>query len=92
MIQRVIFPKNDGGVAVLICHDENGNLLTDRPIEETARKNVPAGVSFRIVDAAEIPSDRSQRNAWVADFSSPDGYGIGAEAWFAEQAEKDASA
>jgi hypothetical protein len=25
---------------------------------------------------------------WAADFRNPDGYGIGAEAWFAEQAAK----
>ena len=33
-------------------------------IEEVAAKDVPAGVSFRIVDESEIPTDRTFRNAW----------------------------
>ena len=55
------------------------------PIEEIARKDVPAGVPFLIVDVSELPTDRTYRDAWTADFSTPDGVGIGAEAWFAEQ-------
>ncbi|GAA2821579.1 hypothetical protein [Aminobacter aminovorans] len=54
------------------------------PIEEIARKDVPAGVPYRIVAATDIPEDRSQRELWTADFSQPDGYGIGAESWIAE--------
>jgi hypothetical protein len=79
MEQRIIFPNGDG-VAVIIPAEKSG-----LPVEEVARKDVPAGVSFRIVSAAVIPADRSQRDLWSADFSSPDGYGIGAAAWFAEQ-------
>jgi hypothetical protein len=81
-MQRIIFPTGNAGVAVII---PIGNL----PISEIARKDVPAGVPYRIVDAADIPSDRSQRALWTADFSEPDGYGIGAEAWFAEQQEQE---
>ena len=33
-------------------------------IEEVAAKDVPAGVSFRIVDDDEVPIDRTFRNAW----------------------------
>jgi len=33
-------------------------------IEEVAAKDVPANVSFRIVDESEIPTDRTFRNAW----------------------------
>jgi hypothetical protein len=52
-----------------------------------ARKDVPAGLPYLIVTDADLPADRSQRDAWTADFSNPHGHGIGAEAWFAEQAE-----
>jgi hypothetical protein len=55
------------------------------PVSEVARKDVPAGLPYLIVDASSIPADRQFRNAWEADFSNPDGYGIGADAWFAEQ-------
>ena len=33
-------------------------------IEEIAAKDVPAGKPFEIVDAADIPEDRTFRNAW----------------------------
>lgn len=78
MDKRIIFPTDDGGVAVLI--PANGWVVA-----EVARKDVPAGIPYRIVDEIDIPEDRSERNLWTADFSNPDGYGIGAEAWLAEQ-------
>ncbi|MGF7008121.1 hypothetical protein [Aminobacter sp. BE110] len=86
MVQRIIYPTLSGGVAVLICHRGDGTPLSPLPLSEVARKDVPAGFPFRIIDEADIPADRSQRELWAADFSTPDGYGIGAEAWFAEQA------
>jgi hypothetical protein len=80
MNQRIIYPT-DNGVSILI---PTGELA----IEEVARKDVPAGVAYKIVDVADIPTDRTFRDAWEADFSNPDGVGIGADAWFAEQAAK----
>jgi hypothetical protein len=77
MADRIIYPDGDG-VAVLI---PAGTLST----EEVARKDVPAGVPYRIVDESDIPADRSARALWTADFGDPDGYGIGPDAWFAEQ-------
>ena len=45
-------------------------------IEAIAAKDVPAGKPYKIVDANEIPADRSQRNAWtVADADLTDGVG-----------------
>ena len=80
MNQRIIYPTDDG-VAILI---PTGEI----EIAEVARKDVPAGVVYKIVDVADIPSDRTFRNAWEADFTNPDGVGIGADAWFAEQEAK----
>ncbi|WFP74493.1 hypothetical protein [Mesorhizobium sp. WSM4906] len=85
-MQRIIYPTAEGGIAVLVCHKADGTPMSPQPLAEIARKDVPAGVPFRLVDAADIPEDRSQRTLWTADFSTPDGYGVGAEAWFAEQA------
>ena len=59
MNQRIIYPNNDGGVVVLIPAPECG--LT---IEQIAAKDVPAGKPYKIVDVADIPSDRTFRNAW----------------------------
>ena len=57
MNQRIIYPTDDG-VAIIVPADCG---LT---IEEIAAKDVPAGKSFKIVDVADIPSDRTFRNAW----------------------------
>jgi hypothetical protein len=80
-MQVIIYPNDQGGIAIILPAPGCGI-----PLEEIARKDVPAGVPFRIIDASAIPTDRTYREAWTADFSEPDGHGIGAEAWFAEQA------
>ena len=59
MNQRIIYPTDDGGVAVIIPAP-NSELT----IEQLAAKDVPQGKPFQIVDASEIPSDRTFRNAW----------------------------
>ena len=59
MNSRIIYPTDDGGVAVIIPASECG--LT---IEEIAAKDVPAGKPYKIVNVSDIPSDRTFRNAW----------------------------
>ena len=59
MNQRIIYPNDDGGVAVIIPAAECG-----LSIEEIAAKDVPVGKPFKIVDVSDIPSDRTFRNAW----------------------------
>ena len=54
-------------------------------VAEIARKDVPFGVSYRIIDAALIPEYRTYRDAWTADFSNPDGTGLGPHRWWIEQ-------
>ena len=59
MDKRIIYPTDDGGVAVII------------PAEsvEAAMKDVPADKPYKIIDAADVPADRTFRNAWTADFT-----------------------
>ena len=59
-MNRIIYKTDEGGVAVIIPAPECG--LT---IEEIAAKDVPAGKPYEIVDVADIPSDRTFRNAWT---------------------------
>ena len=59
MNQRIIYQTSEGGVAILIPAPGCG--LT---IEQIAEKDVPTGVPFKIVDASDIPTDRTFRNAW----------------------------
>ena len=58
MNQRIIYPTDDGGVAIIVPADCG---LT---IEEIAAKDVPAGKPYKIVNVSDIPTDRTFRNAW----------------------------
>jgi len=77
-MSKIIYPTDDGGVCVL-------HPTGEMPLEDVAKKDVPAGTPYRIVADDVIPDDRLFRGAWEADFSQPDGYGIGAEAFFENQ-------
>lgn len=59
MDQRIIYPNDNGGVSIIIPAPDCG--LT---IEEIAAKDVPEGKPYKIVDVADIPTDRTFRNAW----------------------------
>jgi hypothetical protein len=59
MNQRIIYPTDDGGVAVIVPAAECG-----LSIEAIAAKDVPAGKPFKIVEASDIPTDRTFRDAW----------------------------
>jgi hypothetical protein len=63
-MQRIIYKTADGGVAVIIPSPE---ALEQHSIQAIAIKDVPAGKPFKIVNAADIPSDRSDRDAWTVD-------------------------
>jgi hypothetical protein len=58
---RIIYPTDEGGVAIVIPSPEALETMT---IEEIAAKDVPAGKPFKIIDTADVPSDRTFRNAW----------------------------
>jgi len=63
MNSRIIYPTDDGGVAVIIPAPEwlaeEGNTM-----EVLAQMRVPEGKPYKIVDVVDIPSDRTFRNAW----------------------------
>jgi hypothetical protein len=84
MNSRILYGTPDGGVAVLI---PTGEL----PVEIVARKDVPQGVGYKIVDLADIEStisDRTFRSAWEADFTDPDGFGDPEGYWAEKEAER----
>lgn len=80
MNQRIIYATPEGGVAIII---PTGEL----PTEVVARKDVPQGVAYKIVDVADVPSDRTFRNAWEAESFMPDGYGDPDGYWAEKEAE-----
>ena len=77
-MSRILYENADGGLSILMPTGEIS-------VEETARKDVPAGKPYIIVEDDVVPTDRSFRDAWETDFSNPTGYGIGHDAWLAEQ-------
>lgn len=59
MNQRIIYPTDEGGVAIIIPAPDCG--LT---IEQIAAKDVPFRTPYKIVNISDIPDDRTFRNAW----------------------------
>ena len=72
----VIIYKQDNSVVAIIRPTEEALALYG--IEAIAQKDVPAGKPYKIIDASEIPADRSQRNAWMVDNADLTD-GVGAE-------------
>ncbi len=53
---RIIYPNDEGGVAIVV--PAPGVALED------VLKAVPAGKPYKIINTADIPSDRTFRDAW----------------------------
>lgn len=85
--KKIIYPTDAGGIAVITPSSSCGMT-----VEEIARKDVPAGKPFKIINAIDVPDDRTFRAAWEADMTSPHGVGIGPQAWFIEQYEAEIAA
>tara|TARA_E500000305_G_scaffold98739_1_gene90471 strand:- start:1702 stop:1908 length:207 start_codon:yes stop_codon:yes gene_type:complete len=66
---KIIIYPNETGIAVIT---PTGELS----LAETALKDVPSGVKYKIIDVSDLPPDRDFRNAWEYDFTdSFDGVG-----------------
>ena len=55
--KRIVYMQDDGTVAIMIPTDECG--LT---VEQIQAKDVPDGKTSYIINASEVPTDRSFRN------------------------------
>lgn len=73
MAQCIIYKNDDGGVSIVIPAPE---ALEKYGIQAIAEKDVPEGKPYKIIDASEIPQDRTFRSAWTVDESDlTDGVG-----------------
>jgi hypothetical protein len=63
-MNRIIYKQDNGVVAVIIPTPE---ALGQHSIQAIAIKDVPAGKPFKLLDVADIPSDRTDREAWTVD-------------------------
>ena len=61
---KIIYKNLNGGVSILHPTDEALSFMT---IDEIAKKDVPTGLSYKIVDDSEVPTDRTFRDAWTID-------------------------
>ena len=61
MDKRIIYKNTDNSIGIII--PANCGLT----LEQIAKKDVPTGLKYKIVDVHEIPSDREFRNAWTID-------------------------
>jgi hypothetical protein len=59
MNKRIIYPNDNGGVAILIPSPNWSGT-----IDELAAKDIPAEKPYKIIDVSEIPEDRTFRHAW----------------------------
>ena len=75
MNQVIIYTQDSGTVAVIRPTEE---ALAIYGIDAIAQKDVPFGKKYKIADATDIPTDRTQRNAWIVDEADLTD-GIGAE-------------
>jgi hypothetical protein len=79
--KKIIYPNDEGGVSIIFGSPEWFSI-PGNTIEKLAQKDVPAGKPFKIVNAYDIPSDRTFRNAWEVEITTPDGFGIGHDVWY----------
>jgi len=56
-MKNIIYENDDGSVSIVIPAIED--------MEAVIKKSVPEGTSYEIIEAADIPLDRTFRNAWV---------------------------
>jgi len=61
MDKRIIYKNTDGSIGIII--PANCGLT----VEQIAQKDVPTGLSYKIVNVSDISSDREFRNAWTID-------------------------
>ena len=61
---KIIYKNTNGGVSVVYPTEEAFSFMT---IDEIAKKDVPTGLPYKIVEDSEIPEDRTFRDAWTVD-------------------------
>lgn len=61
---KIIFRNKDNSVGVITPSQEAINIYG---IEAIAKKDVPSGLPYKIVEDDVVPTDREFRNAWTID-------------------------
>ena len=72
---KIIYKNESEGVSILHPTDEALSFMT---IDVIAKKDVPSGIDYWVVEDSAIPVDRTFRDAWELDESQlgePSGIG-----------------
>ena len=64
MDKRIIYKNPDGSISIIIPTSE---ALENKTIDEIAKKDVPTGLNYKIVNTSDISLNRTFRNAWTID-------------------------
>lgn len=64
-MSKVIIYNQDNGILGVIY--PTPDALTTMTIEEIANKDVPTGLSYKIIEDTELPNSREFRDAWTID-------------------------
>jgi hypothetical protein len=59
---KIIYKTLENTVSVISASPEWSGTM-----EELAKKDVPTGLKYKIVEDSDIPTDRSFRDAWEVD-------------------------
>ena len=76
-MSKIVY-KQDSGVAIItpILTEINPDTKVAYTVEEIAKKDVPTGKKYKIINDSDVPTDRSFRNAWTVNESDlTDGVG-----------------
>lgn len=65
-MQRIIYENDEGGVSVVVPAPKALAVMT---IEQIAKQSVPTGKAYQIIATADVPADRTFRNAWKPDLT-----------------------
>lgn len=72
-MQVIIYKQDSGRMAIVRPSDE---ALAVFGIDAIAQKDVPTGKPYKIIDATDVPTDRSSRDSWTVDETElTDGFG-----------------
>lgn len=63
-MQIIVYKQDDGKLAVIYPSAE---ALALHGIDAIARKDVPHGKPYKIIDHADLPASRTDRDRWTID-------------------------
>lgn len=71
---KIVFANQDGSIGIIYPTSEALSVMT---MGEIARKDVPTGRPFKIIQDEDVPTDRTFRDAWTMDIALlNDGVGL----------------